>query len=284
VTKTISANIDRRTVEGFGDEWDSFDQTELDDAEHQRLFEAYFSVFPWQDLPPAAEGFDLGCGSGRWAALAAKRVGTLHCIDASSKALAVAERRLAHQDNVRFHYASVDGIPLADGSQDFGYSLGVLHHIPDTEAALKDCVAKLKPGAPFLVYLYYAFDNRPRWFRRIWKITDLGRRVIARTPFPVRKALTSGIAAAVYWPMTRIALLGEKLGRDVENVPLTAYRHCSFYTMRTDALDRFGTRLEQRFTRSQIAAMMVRSGLEDIEFRNDVPFWVACGRKQRTAA
>jgi ubiquinone/menaquinone biosynthesis C-methylase UbiE len=275
-TKTTGANIDRRTVEGFGEEWDSFDQTELDEAEHRRLFEAYFSVFPWQDLPTAAEGFDLGCGSGRWAALAAERVGTLHCIDASAKALAVAKRRLEDRGNVRFHCASVDRMPLPDHSQDFGYSLGVLHHIPDTEAALEDCVAKLKPGAPFLVYLYYAFDNRPSWFRRIWKTTDLGRRVIARMPFLARKALTSGIAATVYWPMTRIALLGERLGLNVENVP----RHCSFYTMRTDALDRFGTRLEQRFTRSQIATMMERAGLKDIVFRDDVPFWVACGRKQ----
>ncbi len=284
VTRTTGANIDRRTVEGFGEEWDSFDQTELDAAEHERLFDAYFSVFPWHDLPAAAEGFDLGCGSGRWAALAAKRVGTLHCVDASAKALAVAERRLADRGNVRFHCASVDQIPLPDSSQDFGYSLGVLHHIPDTESALKDCVAKLKPGAPFLVYLYYAFDNRPSWFRGIWKVTDLGRSVIARMPFPARKAVTSGIAATVYWPMTRIALLSEKLGRNVENVPLSAYRHCSFYTMRTDALDRFGTRLEQRFTRSQIEAMMARAGLENIVFRDDVPFWVACGRKQRKAA
>ena len=67
-TKTTGANIDPRTVEGFGEEWDSFDQTELDEAEHQRLFDAYFSIFPWQDLPAHAEGFDLGCGSGRWAA------------------------------------------------------------------------------------------------------------------------------------------------------------------------------------------------------------------------
>jgi 2-polyprenyl-3-methyl-5-hydroxy-6-metoxy-1,4-benzoquinol methylase len=43
---------------------------------------------------------------------------------------------------------------------DFGYSLGVLHHIPDAQKALSDCVKKLKLGAPFLVYLYYSFDNR----------------------------------------------------------------------------------------------------------------------------
>ena len=43
---------------------------------------------------------------------------------------------------------------IKENSMDFGYSLGVLHHIPDTKEALQKCVSKLKPGAPFLVYLY----------------------------------------------------------------------------------------------------------------------------------
>jgi hypothetical protein len=66
----------------------------------------------------------------------------------------------------------------------------------------------------------------------------------------------------------------------VSNVPLSAYRRNSFYTMRTDALDRFGTRLEQRFSRAEIARMMRDSGLDDIVFREDVPYWVACGRRK----
>jgi ubiquinone/menaquinone biosynthesis C-methylase UbiE len=162
-------NIDTRTVAGFGEEWDSFDQTALDEVEWHELFERYFAIFPWSSLPAHAEGFDLGCGSGRWAAGVVERVGTLNCIDPSDKALDVCRRRLQASYNARFHHASVDAIPLPDGSQDFGYSLGVLHHIPDTAAAMADCVRKLKPGAPFLVYLYYAFDNRPLWFRWIWR-------------------------------------------------------------------------------------------------------------------
>ena len=48
-------------------------------------------------------------------------------------------------------------MPLPDGALDFGYSLGVLHHIPDTQSALRACVRKLKAGAPFLLYLpHYA--------------------------------------------------------------------------------------------------------------------------------
>ena len=139
------ANIDPLTVEGFGEEWAAFDQSELDDQEHRDLFERYFAIFPFDDLPPDAEGFDLGCGSGRWAALVAPRVGRLHCIDPSEKALAVSRQELRSQKGVEFHLAGADSIPLASESQDFGYSLGVLHHIPDTAAALRDAVSRLKP-------------------------------------------------------------------------------------------------------------------------------------------
>jgi ubiquinone/menaquinone biosynthesis C-methylase UbiE len=251
----------------------------LDPLEHRRLFDAYFSIFPFDDLPPGAEGFDLGCGSGRWAALMLERVGMLHCIDPSPKALAVAQRRLGSNPNARFQIASSETIPLADNSQDFGYALGVLHHIPNTMEAMKDCARKLRSGAPFLVYLYYRFENRPSWFKQLWRVSESGRTIISRLPFPLRKAITNVIAAAVYLPLARSAKLLERTGFNVSAVPLSSYRNYSFYTMRTDALDRFGTRLEQRFTRSEIDQMMKQAGFTDIQFRESEPFWIACGRK-----
>lgn len=276
----LGRNIDAQTVAGFGREWATYDQSQLGSDEYQALFDGYFQTFPFDELPPQAEGFDLGCGSGRWAAGVAPRVGLLHCIDPSAEALAVARRRLAGIANVQFHLASSETIPLADSSQDFGYSLGVLHHIPDTAAALRDCVRKLKPGAPFLLYLYYAFDNRPRWYRALWQVTDSTRLIVARLPFGLRKLVTTAIAGGVYWPLARGSALAEKLGADIQHLPLSSYRQSSFYTMRTDALDRFGTRVEQRFSRDGIRRMMEDAGLERIEFRDDVPYWVACGRRR----
>lgn len=274
-----SRNLDPLTVEGFGREWSTYDQTALTRSELQEIADAYFSIFPFDELPTSAEGFDLGCGSGRWAEFVAIRVGLLHCIDPSAQALDVARRRLADRKNVQFHLAASDSMPLAPSSQDFGYSLGVLHHIPDTSRALRDCVEKLKPGAPLLVYLYYSLENRAPWFRLLWRISDTLRRGICRLPFPVRRAVTTVIATLVYWPMARTARLVEKLGMDPLRLPLSSYRRSSFYTMRTDALDRFGTNLEQRFSRGEIAAMMHAAGLTDIRFREGPPFWVACGHR-----
>ena len=182
-------------------------------------------------------------------------------------------------DNVEFHVAGVDDIPLADESQDFGYSLGVLHHIPDTEDAMARCVAKLKPGAPFLVYLYYRFDNRAAWFRGLWKVSNVMRRGVSRLPFGMRRLVCEAMALSVYYPLARGAALAERAGTDVSSWPLSAYRDCSFYTMRTDALDRFGTRLEKRFTRKEIEVMLRAAGLGDIRFSDAAPYWCAVGRK-----
>jgi ubiquinone/menaquinone biosynthesis C-methylase UbiE len=276
----MKSNADQVVVQGFGDEWSRFDQSSLDQAELTEIFDSYFSVFPWHELPPGAVGFDLGCGSGRWAKLVALRVGNLHCIDASAEALSVAKRNLSSHQNCQFHCASVDSIPLEDGSADFGYSLGVLHHVPDTQSGIKACTAKLKPGAPFLLYLYYAFDNKPWWYKLVWQLSEGGRFLVSRLPHGLRYAVSQVIASTVYLPLARLALLAEKLKLNPNNLPLSAYRHRSFYVMRTDALDRFGTQLEQRFSRREITQMMQNAGLDNIVFSDRPAYWCAVGYKK----
>ncbi|MFO0678103.1 MAG: class I SAM-dependent methyltransferase [Polyangiaceae bacterium] len=271
--------MDSKTVEGFGDEWSRFTQDGLTEADLRECFDSYFRIFPWADLPSDAVGFDAGCGSGRWAAVVAPRVGTLHCVDASDRALEVARKNLAHRSNCRFHECSVAELPFEDGSMDFGYSLGVLHHVPDTRGAIRACVSKLKRGAPFLVYLYYAFDNRPEWYRRLWQLSEFGRATVSSLPMPLRYGTSQVIAASVYLPLARFAKWMENVGVDVQSFPLTAYRDRSFYVMRTDALDRFGTRLEQRFTAAEITSMLEDAGLENIRFSDAVPYWCAVGTK-----
>lgn len=281
--KETTANKDLKVVAGFGDEWERFDQSDLDEKERYGLFERYFRIFPWEILPINAEGFDMGCGSGRWAKSVALRVGKLHCIDPSS-ALRVAMRNLAGQSNCEFHHASVGDQVLPEGSMDFGYSLGVLHHVPNTNEGIRDCVRMLKPGAPFLLYLYYALDNRSLGYRLLWGSSNLLRQVISLFPYSLRYVSSQIIAALVYWPLARFSALIESCGASSQfasRMPLGFYRHLSFYTMRTDSLDRFGTRLEQRFSRKQIHAMMESAGLKDIRFSDEAPFWCASGIRGR---
>ena len=272
-------NVDANVVRDFGLEWQRFDQSATPPEELERNFEAHFSLFPWNRLPEYSCGFDLGCGTGRWAQFVAPRVGQLHCID-PSEAIDVAKAKLADQHNCVFHQADVDHLPFEDASMDFGYAIGVLHHVPDTAEGIKACASKLKPHAPLLLYLYYAFDNRPRWYRWLWSISNLLRRGISRLPHPVKRVTCDLIAGCVYFPLARGAWLAEKCGIPISHWPLAeGYRNAAFYTMRTDALDRFGTRLEQRFTKTQIRDMMLAAGLVDVQFREDLPYWCAIGYK-----
>jgi SAM-dependent methyltransferase len=272
-------NFDEATVRSFGRQWERFDQSAVPEEALRRMFREYFAIFPWERLPENAVGADVGCGSGRWARFAAERASVLHCVDASEEALSVARRRLSAVGNVVFHRASVDALPIASESLDFAYSLGVLHHLPDTAGAFTAIARTLKRGAPFLVYLYYAFENRPRWYRALWRVSELGRRTVARLPPAPQSFLCDAIAVSIYWPLARLARLAEGARLSVAGFPLALYRDRDFYSMRTDARDRFGTPLEKRFRAEEIESMMKDAGLAQIRFSDRPPYWCAVGIK-----
>lgn len=165
-------NLDKDTVEGFGKEWTRFHYRGQADDDVCAMFASYFGWVAGDWLKDDGCGADFGCGSGRWAALVATRVCELWCIDASEEALDVARTNLAGERNCYFVRTAIGDMGISDGIFDFGYSLGVLHHVPDTDKALRDCVRTLKRGAPFLLYLYYALDNRPFWYRALWKFAN----------------------------------------------------------------------------------------------------------------
>ena len=139
-------NRDERVIKSFGEEWTRFSQEALDEEEREVIFASYFANFPWATLRPDSLGADIGCGSGRWARIVAPQVGWLICVDASPDALQVARRNLSGHSNVSFQQADVGVLPFTDGTLDFAYSLGVLHHVPDTESAIISVARVLKPG------------------------------------------------------------------------------------------------------------------------------------------
>ena len=273
-------NFDHNVIDDFGNEWEHYDQSSVDLKELEKQFLEYFKIFSWNENITNGIGIDLGCGTGRWANFVADKTNLLICIDASSKAVNVAKRNLTDKKNCYVIQGMIDTLPILDNSLDFAYSLGVLHHLPNTEQAIKSCVSKLKSGAPFLIYLYYAFDNRPFWFSLIWKCTDIMRKVISKLPFFLKYFLTNIIAMIIYFPLARASYFLEKIGLNISNIPLYEYRKKSFYTMRTDSLDRFGTRLEKRFTKEDIEKMMKNSELENICFSNTAPYWCVVGYKK----
>ncbi len=236
------------------------------------LFTQYFTVFPWADLPKDAVGFELGSGSGVSASLLAQRTRKLFCIEADPELRERAEQLLSKFEGCS-HHADLDAID--DASMDFGYYLGAPGS--QVEKELRRCVRKLKPGAPFLTYFCYAIGERPAWFRALWHGSDLLRRAVSQQPEAARRALSTAIAAGVYWPLARVAGQLDRLGVDTQNLPLSTYRGARFETMRQGAQERFAAPVQIRYTRVQTQDILRDAGLERIKLCASAPFWTAVG-------
>lgn len=272
-------NIDWETIDSFGEEWTKFSQ--FSDEEIQFMGDEYFDILPKHLLTNQTSVLDVGCGSGRWSKYLADKVGYIEAID-PSKAVFVASQLLEDKKNVRVSQASVDGIPFKDNAFDLVFSLGVLHHIPDTAGALKKCVEKIKNGGHFVVYLYYKLDGLPLHLKVLFKISDILRNIIHRLPTFLKKLICDAIALIIYVPLSFLAKAVEKIFPKTSwhrFFPLWYYRNKSLNVMRNDALDRFGTPLEQRYSKEEINKMMVDAGLKNIVFSDNAPYWHAIGQK-----
>lgn len=269
--------IERKTINAFGKEWKKF--SDFSNEEIQKVGSEYFDIVDGNMINKESVVLDLGCGSGRWSKYIAPKVKWVEAIDAGD-AVIVAAKNLQEFSNVRITKASAENIPFADNSFDFIFSLGVLHHIYDTQAGLNSAVSKLKKGGYFLIYLYYALENRGFLYRLLFQLSNAGRKIISSLPDFLKMFLCDLIAVFIYMPFILLSRFLKLLNIDLyRKLPLAYYCDKSFYIIRNDALDRFGTPLEKRFTGIQIEQMMQQAGLGEIKFSENAPYWHAVGRK-----
>jgi SAM-dependent methyltransferase len=272
-------NLDTATVKSFGQEWSRF--RHFTDEELRIAGNQYFDIVSDSTLGPATLALDAGCGSGRWSRFIAGRVGFIEAVDASN-AVSCAPEYLAQVGNIRVTQASIDDLPFPDESFDFIFSLGVLHHLPDTAGAIRSLTRKLKPGGRFLIYLYYNFENRGLGFRALFQLSKLVRLVVSALPGFPKHILCDLLAIFTYLPFIALASLVFRLfprRKWYQAIPLSYYIDKSFKIIRNDALDRFGTPLEKRYRKSEIEEMMKSAGLTEIVFSNGEPYWHALGTK-----
>ena len=271
-------NIDMETVDSFGAEWSKFNN--FSEKEINLAGDQYFDIVS-PDIYSGKSVLDVGCGTGRWSKYLASKVRILEAIDPSDAVISAA-KLLQNEKNIRISKASVNGIPFPDNSFDFVFSLGVLHHIPDTQNAMYECVKKVKSGGYFLVYLYYDFDNRGKFYKLLFLASNLIRRVVCILPSTLKKAACDFLALLVYLPIISISkfLLLIGVRKIIKHIPLSYYADKSINIIRNDSLDRFGTPLEQRYSQKEIYQMMSSCGLNDIIFSKNEPFWHAIGRKK----
>jgi SAM-dependent methyltransferase len=171
VTRFVAA---QNYANSFGFQWQRYARTQLDDAtsdQSEKDFRRKTGFTP-EDLKGKLV-LDVGCGMGRFADVATRWGAKVVGIDLSAAA-EVAARNLADRQFVAFQ-SDVFALPFAPGSFDYIYSIGVLHHTPNCEQAVKTLPQYLKPGGRLAVWLYSAYNP---WYR----FSDLYRKVTHRLP------------------------------------------------------------------------------------------------------
>jgi SAM-dependent methyltransferase len=270
-------NANYRLIEDFGDEWQRFNF--LDGKSNQdldRQFTAYTSILDF-DLFKNNNALvvDMGAGSGRWTERLLPYFSNIVAIEPSNKAVEILKKRFHGDNRVKIEKATVKHNSIMDNSADLIISLGVLHHLPNTQEALIDCFRKVKPGGYLLCYLYYNLENKSAIYRAVFHLSNFLRTIISRLPKRIKLLVCYLIALTIYWPMAKISKVATKFGVDNSNLPLHQYADFPFVFLKNDALDRFGTRIENRFSKVEIEYMLEQAqfNIRTLKFSESEPFY-----------
>jgi len=249
----------------FGEEWKSFPDIL---PEHKEEFDNYFDIVDIASLS-GKRVCDLGCGIGRWSHFLRDSCGELVLVD-FSEAVFVARENLRDASNALFFMADIKKLPFRNNFCDFLFCLGVLHHLPSD--AIEE-TRSLKRLAPYLlIYLYYALDNRPVYFKALLAAATIARTAAAKVKSgSFRSAFTWAVTLCVYFPFIIAGHVLNIIGIG-KHVPLyDGYRGKSFGRIKQDVYDRFFTRIEQRVSQKQI--MSLQKDFTEVRISDSLPYW-----------
>ncbi len=131
-------------------------------AETERYaVDAHIPGFARFDEARGRDVLEIGVGAGtdflQWLRRGARATG----VDLSPVSLAETRARAAAEGHPEapLQVADAEHLPFSDASFDVVYSYGVLHHSPDTEAAIAEVLRVLRPGGEARIMIYHV----PSW-------------------------------------------------------------------------------------------------------------------------
>jgi len=234
----------------FGFEWNRFGRVQLDSVNGSRQSQqALEATTGWHDGDYRGRlVLDAGVGSGRFAEVVAGQGGEVVGVDLTT-AVDAAWANIGRHERVHLLQADIFAMPFRDGTFDLAYSVGVLHHTPDTRAAFERVAAVVKPGGGLAVYLYARYGH---------SFSDAIRKVTTRLPPRVMLAL-SAVAVPLYYPY-RLPAIGKLL-----NVVCPISMHPDWRWRWLDTFDWYTPRYQWKLLYPEVFRWFRESGFGDVE-------------------
>jgi SAM-dependent methyltransferase len=258
-------NSGREIQFSFGEEWQKYSDIF---PEHEMEFAHYFDLIDLESLKDLRV-CDLGCGNGRWSYFLKNRCRELILIDFSDS-IFVARSNLRDSDHCLFFMGDLTRLPFRKDFTDFLFCLGVLHHLP---VNCLETIRNIKTYAPiFLIYLYYALDNRPFYFSYILRMITWLRLTVSKIKNRrFRSGFTWMVGTLLYSPLVWLGKIISPWGAS-KYIPLyESYKGKSSQRIRQDVYDRFFTAIEQRCSRKEIG--MLKDTFRRVDISDQIPYW-----------
>lgn len=253
-----------RTLESFGYEWTTFDKIQPEDSQ---FWQRYFADVPTNALTNKV-ALDAGCGKGRFTYFAAPLVDSVVALDGSAAVSAAAEN-LESFDNCVVVKADITQMPLAQGSFDVIWCLGVLHHLVDPQRGFNELVRRLAPQGLLLIYVYSRSSGRGVRAFGLGMATLL-RKITVKLPHPLLRVLCAPLAGLLYLTFVVPGRLGGVMPlRALDRLPLQTYRGRPLRSLWLDTFDRLSAPIEKRYLWHEIEPWFRAAGLEVEAVRED---------------
>lgn len=240
-----------RYVKTFSFEWNVFYDVQIDILNNTSESEETFkdkTGFKEEDVKGKLF-LDAGVGSGRFAEVVSRWEGEVVGFDLSY-AVDAAFKNIGNRPNVHIVQADIFDPPFKKEVFDHIYSIGVLHHTPNTRKAFSRLVSLLKIGGTFTVFVYHK--------GAYYRYGDLWRKITTKLPLKFMYIL-SAIAIPLYY-VHKIPFLGPLLQYvfPISNSPKWKWRWL-------DTFDWYTPKYQWKHTYPEVYGWFKENGFSDME-------------------
>ncbi len=267
----------------FGPQWRTFARTQLDDARHHESKLRWDSEVGWSaDDLTGKTVVEFGSGAGRFVDVASRLGARLVVGVDITDAVDASQDNLGDRDNVFFVQADFFKLPLRPGTIDLGYSIGVLHHTPDPEAAFHKLVETITPTGSVALGLYdishYRRPNRNSvkvstvellWSANLWR-AEIFRAITTRVPQRALLAYCKTVVPVLH-ELNKVPVLG--LVRYA--LPSTCYKDLPVEWSMVDTFDTYATRIVHKYRAKDVFQWFLRARLHNIVVMNSRAGWIS---------
>jgi SAM-dependent methyltransferase len=266
-------------TESFGLQWNRFRRIQLDSATGRHdSHDRFDQEVGWTSEDLAGRWtLDAGCGSGRFSEVAAERGAKVIAMDYSG-AIDAAAANLRRFPNVHAVQGDLLNPPIRPESVDFVYSIGVVQHTPDRNAALGSMIVLLPPGGRFAFTIY-----RRRWYTR-FNAKYLVRPLTCRLP-PGKLLRLLETVMPVLFPVTSVLFSIPGAGRLFNfMIPVANYvdkqactRELRYQEALLDTFDMLSPAYDCPMSPNEVRRLLDRIGVREYHFRSELRALVVCG-------